>query len=349
MGIIMAFDLAELFLGVGLIIVSAINSLAIFYVVRQRTSTQTLKETPRQPGVSKEKSTDQAEELEESTIEFDDEAREEIEAEDTAVAEKLTPPEPTASSTLLKRPTTKAGILAWRRRIIEELERERGTKVMMMIHKKELWTAPGEEAEVSIEDTEEILQEFRNTPPDRPVDLILHTPGGYALAGEMMAMAIKFHPAKVTVMIPFYAMSAGSMMSLAASEIRMEKYSVLGPVDPQIPLPDGQWPASSLSTLIKTKPIQTVTDRMVIMSDVAKLETENAKAFVMWLLGGKMDKEQAERVADFLAHGYMSHATPITLDVARALGLNVVEGVPEKVYELFKTFAFTGQPYKRVP
>jgi len=142
-------------------------------------------------------------------------------------------------------------------------------------------------------------------------------------------------------------MSGGSLMSLAAGEIRMEKYSVLGPVDPQIPTPDGMWPAGSLSNLVKTKPIQNITDRMVIMSDVANLEIENAKAFVVWLLESKMDKEQADRVADFLARGYMSHATPITLDVARALGLNVVEGIPDKVYELFKTFAFTGQPYRR--
>jgi hypothetical protein len=28
------------------------------------------------------------------------------------------------------------------------------------------------------------------------------------------------------------------------------------------------------------------------------------------------------------------------------MGLNVVEGIPEKVYELFKTFAFTGQDYR---
>ena len=167
------------------------------------------------------------------------------------------------------------------------------------------------------------------------------------MAAQMMAMAIKFHPAKVTVMVPFYAMSGGSLMTLAAGEIRMEKYSVLGPVDPQIPTPDGMYPAGSITTLAKTKPIQNITDRMVIMSDVANLEIENAKAFVMWLLEGKMDKEQAERVADFLARGYMSHATPITLDVARAIGLNVVEGIPDKVYELFKTFTFTGQPYRR--
>ena len=188
---------------------------------------------------------------------------------------------------------------------------------------------------------------MRKVPPEMPIDFIIHTPGGYALAAQMMAMAIKFHPSKVTVMVPFYAMSGGSLMTLAANEIRMEKYSVLGPVDPQIPTPDGMYPAGSIATLVKMKPIQNVTDRMVIISDVANLEIENAKAFVIWLLEGKMDKEQGERVADFLARGYMAHATPITLDVARALGLNVVEGIPDKVYDLFKTFAFTGQPYRR--
>lgn len=307
-------EVSELFLVIGLVLVSALNSLIVIYIFRQ------------QKGASKPKES----------------GREEVE-----VAEAGKEEAPSEASTARKRPTTKAEILAWRRRIIEELEQERGTKVITMIHKKELWTAPDEEPEVGIEDTEKVLQELRHTPPDKPVDLILHTPGGYALAGEMMAMAIKFHPGKVTVMVPFYAMSAGSLMSLAADEIRLEKYSVLGPVDPQIPTPDGMWAASSLANLLKTKPIQNITDRMVIMSDVANLETDNAKAFVLWLLEGKMDKEQAERVADFLARGYMSHATPITLDVARAMGLNVVEGVPEKVYELFKTFAFTGQPYKR--
>ncbi len=304
-------DPTELFLGFGLIAVSALNSIALLCVTRQQSES------------SKE---------EESSSE--DEEQE---------AEKKAPP----VSTTPKPPTTKAGILAWRQKIIEDIERERGTKVITMIHKKELWTKPGEGEEIGIEDTETVLQKLRKVPPNTPVDFIIHTPGGYALAAQMMAMAIKFHPAKVTVMVPFYAMSGGSLMSLAASEIRMEKYSVLGPVDPQIPTPDGMWPAGSIATLVKTKPIQSITDRMIIMSDVANLEIENAKAFVIWLLEGKMDKEQAERVADFLARGYMSHATPITLDVARALGLNVVEGIPDKVYELFKTFAFTGQPYRK--
>ncbi len=308
----MEMDAAEFFLGFGLIAVSTLNSAAVIYLVRQQKGATKPKESPE-------------------------------EDEEEASGEEEAQPEAPAAP---KRPTTKAEILAWRRRIIEDLERERGTKVITMIHKKELWTEPGEDSEIVIEDTTKVLMELRKTPPDKPVDLIIHTPGGYALAAQMMAMAIKFHPAKVTVMVPFYAMSGGSLMSLAASEIRMEKYSVLGPVDPQIPTPDGMYPAGSLATLIKTKPIQNITDRMIILAEAGNLEIDNAKAFVMWLLEGKMDKEQAERVADFLARGYMSHATPITLDVARTIGLNVVEGIPDKVYELFKTFAFTGQSYK---
>lgn len=308
-------DPVELSLGLGLLGVAAINSGALLYAIHSLNPSEKTRSDEKDGG--------------------------EDESPETSSSISSSAP------SVPKRPTTKAEILAWRQRIIEEIEKERGTKVITMIHKKELWTEPGEAPEIGIEDTETILQKMRKVPPETPVDFIIHTPGGYALAAQMMAMAIKFHPSKVTVMVPFYAMSGGSLMSLAANEIRMEKYSVLGPVDPQIPTPDGMYPAGSIATLVKTKPIQNITDRMVIMSDIANLEIENAKAFVIWLLQGKMDKEQAERVADFLARGYMSHATPITLDVARALGLNVVEGIPDKVYELFKTFAFTGQPYRR--
>jgi len=155
-------------------------------------------------------------------------------------------------------------------------------------------------------------------------------------------MAMKFHPDQVTVMIPYYAMSGGSLMAVASDEIRMEKYSVLGPVDPQILVPDGNtWPAASLALLPQKKRARYVSDTMLVMSDVAKLETENAIAFVTWLLEDKMKKERAAEAADFLARGYLAHYTPITLEVMKRLGLNVIEGIPPKVYDLFKTFATT--------
>lgn len=158
-------DDAELFLGLGLLAICAINSGSLLYALRKINPPN----GKQRAEVEVVKSSEEADETETSA-----------------------PAEP-------KRPTTKAGILAWRQRIIEDLEKERGTRVLTMIHKKELWTEPGGDVEIGIEDTETVLQRMRKIPPDQPVDFIIHTPGGFALAAQMMAMAIKFHPSTHTL------------------------------------------------------------------------------------------------------------------------------------------------------
>lgn len=226
-------------------------------------------------------------------------------------------------------------IMARRQAILEELERERGTRVITMIHRREPWEDEGRES-ITIEDSEFVLMRIRSTPPDQPIDLILHTPGGLALAAEMIAIALKHHPAKVTVMVPFYAMSGGTLIALAADEIRMERHSVLGPVDPQI----AGMPAVSILRLLQSKPLEAIQDQSLVLLDVARLALENVQRFVQWLLKGRVPPEQAAGIAEFLIGGYLAHDTPLTLDVIRELGLNVVEGVPPRVYELFETCVF---------
>ena len=235
----------------------------------------------------------------------------------------------------------KAQILAERDRIKREIEQERGTRVITLIHRKEPWTAPDEEPEIVLEDSETVLDQIRGTPSDRPIDFIIHTPGGVALAAELMAMAVKFHKGKVTAFVPFYAMSGGSLIALACDEIRMERYSILGPVDPQI---EG-YPASTYVSILKRKSQDSITDKSLILAELAEMEVRNAKEFVKWILRDKMDEPQAAQVAEVLAGGYMSHDTMITMDPAVDMGLNVVEGVPEKVYEMFRTYDF-GIPKK---
>lgn len=223
--------------------------------------------------------------------------------------------------------------------LIREIEHERGSRVITLIHRKEPWTKSGDEPEIVLEDSEVILQEVRETPPDVPIDFILHTPGGLAFSADMMAMALKYHKAKVTVMVPFYAFSSGTYIALAADEIVMEKYSSLAPVEPQI----DEMPAASIMSILKRKPIEVIADRTILLAESARMETENAKEFVKWLLLDKMSEEKASQVANFLVGGVMATTTPITLDVARAIGLNVAEGVPEKVHQLFETIEFSGQ------
>lgn len=229
----------------------------------------------------------------------------------------------------------KAAIMEERTGIISKLEEERGTKVITLIHRREPWEEK-EDKYITIEDTEHVLINIRQTPEDKKVDLILHTPGGLVLASEMIAMAVKHHPARVTVIVPFYAMSGGTLIALAADEIIMEKDSVLGPVDPQLK----DMPAASLLSLIAKKPIESISDDNVMLSDLAGKNIERVQKMVEWLLEDKMEKEKAKKLAEFLTGGYTTHDTPIVFEVVESFGLNVKQGVPKRVYELFRTFEF---------
>jgi len=84
---------------------------------------------------------------------------------------------------------------------------------------------------IDIQDSEEILRAIRATPNDQPIDLILHTPGGLVLAAEQIARALVEHKGKITVFVPHYAMSGGTLIALAADEIIMDANAVLGQVD----------------------------------------------------------------------------------------------------------------------
>ncbi len=96
-------------------------------------------------------------------------------------------------------------------RAIVALEAAEGSKAITSIHRKEPWT--NEDDHITVEDSEFVLMQIRHTPPDRPIDLILHTPGGLALESEMIAIALKGHAARVRVIVPFYATSGGRLKS----------------------------------------------------------------------------------------------------------------------------------------
>ncbi len=211
----------------------------------------------------------------------------------------------------------------------------RKTRVLAIVHSKSLF---GEEAfeELGREETEHILMRLSEMPPRQSIDLLLHTPGGMTLAAEMIALALKQHQGKVHVIIPFYAMSGGSLIALAADTVLMNRFSVLGPIDPQI----GGWPASVLLKIYKEKGVQFTSDETVMYAYIAEMAIERMKRFVAYLLKGKMRSAQIRKITRFFLEGYLNHDTPITYDVARKLGLPVELEIPPEVYEFLDTCQF---------
>ncbi len=87
-----------------------------------------------------------------------------------------------------------------RRRLRERIERERGSRVILLVHREESMSLFGFNLMrfLDVQDSEEIVRAIMQTEPDRPIDLILHTPGGLALASLQIARAVARHKAKVT-------------------------------------------------------------------------------------------------------------------------------------------------------
>src|SRR5256885_1550811 len=133
---------------------------------------------------------------------------------------------------------------ASRQRLIARLERQRNSRVILLVHRQETMSVLGFPVfrYIDVDDSEEVLRAIHLTDPQVPLDLVLHTPGGLVLASLQIGRAIHKHKGKVTAVVPHYAMSGGTLIALAADEIVMSEDAVVGPVDPQ----EGQYAAASV-------------------------------------------------------------------------------------------------------
>jgi ClpP class serine protease len=171
-----------------------------------------------------------------------------------------------------------------------------------------------------------------------PIDLVVHTPGGLVLAAEQIARALHRHPAKVTVIVPHYAMSGGTMPALSADEILMDENAVLGPVDPQI----GQWPAASILHVAATKPTDRVDDETLMLADIAHKAQSQVKEFVMNVLLDDFPEERASKIAADLTSGKWTHDYPLTYETLAQIGLPVAQGMPVEVFDLMTLYPQLG-------
>ncbi len=223
-------------------------------------------------------------------------------------------------------------------------ERDRGSRVIGMIHRQDSFSLIGIPiaSYISIEDSEAILRLIRQTPDDTPIDLILHTPGGLVLASEQIAAALADHPAKVTVIVPHYAMSGGTLVALAADEIILDDHAVLGPVDPQL----GQYPAASLVKVTEIKTTDKIADETLIMADIARKAQRQVTQFVTKLLQPRLSPDRALEVATILSGGRFTHDFPIMTEMARDLDLPISTEMPNQIYDLMDLYpqATNGRP-----
>lgn len=224
---------------------------------------------------------------------------------------------------------------------LADFQQLRRSRVIAMIHRQETVSLFGVpvSSSIDIEDSEAILRAIRATPPEQPIDLILHTPGGLVLAAEQIAHALIQRKGKVTVFVPHYAMSGGTLLALTADEVVMDPNAVLGPVDPQI----GDMPAASIVRLLDLKPRAQISDEMLVLADVAIKARRQVASFVAEVMLKHQPKDRALALAAALSEGRWTHDFPITVEAAKAFGLPVSTDMPPQVYELMDLYPQAGE------
>jgi len=184
------------------------------------------------------------------------------------------------------------------------------------------------------------------------LSVLLETSGGYITVAQRIADTFRHHYKIVDFIVPNYAMSAGTVLVMSGDAIHMDYYSVLGPIDPQVPNKDGRWvPAlgylHKYAELIKksrTKRGLTEAELAYLLSrfdpadlySYAQARDLSTKLLKQWLVKYKfkdwdktetrqkkvtksMKEKRAEAIADTLndTELWKSHARPISMEILR--------------------------------
>jgi ClpP class serine protease len=225
-------------------------------------------------------------------------------------------------------------------------ERTHKHRLIALIHRQETMSLLGFPLVryIDIQDSEEILRALRLTADDVPIDVILHTPGGLALAAEQIAHAICRRKAKVTVYVPHYAMSGGTLIALAADEIVMDPNAVLGSLDPQL----GPHPAASIVRAVewKTEHGQKIDDETLIVADVARKAIVQLRDRLQAILAERAAPAKAAELASIFTRGEWTHDHPLDVETLRGLGLPINTDMPAEIEEYMRLFPqpSTGRP-----
>src|SRR6202030_833332 len=154
------------------------------------------------------------------------------------------------------------------------------------------------------------------------------------LAAMQIAGAVEAHISKESVYVPVYAMSGGTLIALAADEIVLGEFSVLGPIDPQI----AGLPAASIVKARDSKPLESVFDLTLVLAGVGENALAQVKRGAVELLTRRMEPAAAEALAAKLAGGHWTHDYALTASEATTLGLPIRVGMPPEVLALMKLY-----------
>lgn len=210
----------------------------------------------------------------------------------------------------------------------------------------------------------EILELY--SPKIKNIDLFILSPGGFsdpAFKISRLCQEYTQNGGRFSVLIPYYAKSAATILALGADEIIMGPSSELGPIDPQIQISDKGGRKRMVPLLALRDALKFIKDDLIENPsltgmywpqmesiDIMSLghynrEIESAKQYAIQLLQTRMfrdDKTKAEKTAEKLVDFYKNHRYVIDRKESKEeLELNIVDAKPDEwdaMWQLHKLY-----------
>src|SRR5712692_8046745 len=118
-------------------------------------------------------------------------------------------------------------------KLIKEIEEARQSKVLCYL----TGDRRGFETKIGADVFSFVYQHLSQIGPVNNIDLFLYSTGGVTMAGFGVVNLIREFCKKLSVLIPFRAHSAATLIALGADEIVMTRLGQLSPVDPSVTSP----------------------------------------------------------------------------------------------------------------
>ncbi len=217
------------------------------------------------------------------------------------------------------------------KRLQEEYESRHRCALICIVHDDDQW--------LTNEEATDVLEKIMGA-KNKPIHVVLHTLGGFQMASERIAEALVGRRG-TKAFVPYYAMSGGTEIALAAEEIVLGNHANLGPTDVQLL----GVPAQDFEQLEDAKGIKELDDVSALLAIRAKRLKRDAKSACRRInrkhkrrtgfMG--MFGERSCALAEKLNTGKMDHSHRITLGEARELGINARPHCPGDVFKLVNT------------
>ena len=213
-----------------------------------------------------------------------------------------------------------------------------------------------------------IIEQIEQIPSDEDkVDLLIISNGGDPITSLRIVNLLRERFKKVSVLVPYVAYSASTVLALGADEILMHPYSNLGPVDPQLTVTRNNengirenlsFSSEDLRNFIEfVKSDVGISDQEhlvqvihPLIKEVGALSIGSAKRSqqLSLTLSEKMlsyhvkDSNKAKTIAQALNSSYYNHGYAVGRTEAKRIGLPVINPDPELeklMWELWKDYS----------